>query len=370
MPPLRHIWGGAALVIATTIGAGMFALPYAVSRIGWVPALGLLAGLACCVVYAHELYARVLIHFNEHRRLPGLARTELGNISFWPTFLVVFLGIIFSLVAYLLLAARFLHLLVPALPEDIALVLFWMAASLPLLARLRAFVRIEAMGTFVKAGLILVVALLAGRSAAAFGNLPAFGESSFAEAYGPILFALAGWTAVAPVTEYLKKRAGARQLRTALLLGTLASAALYICFVWGAASVGGPITEDAISGFASGNVAWLLPIVCLLGLFAVWTPYLTAALEIKDMIVDDLRRPAVIGLVVAIFFPPALILAGLTSYFFVVSLAGGFLLSIQYLLILLIGRRVLNLRGFARFALDGAMLVFLVAALYEGRHFF
>ncbi|HTY39714.1 MAG TPA: aromatic amino acid transport family protein, partial [Candidatus Paceibacterota bacterium] len=255
MRSFRHILGAAALVVATTVGAGMFALPYVVSRVGWLPALVLLAGLSVFVMYAHELHARVLVHFGEHRRLPGLARTELGAFSFWPAFTAVLLGVVFSLVAYLLLAARFLHILIPTLPENIALVLFWMAVSLPLLARLRAFVQIETIGTLLKAGLISVIFLAAARSLGTLPQLPIIGEGSLSEAFGPALFALAGWTAVAPVTEYLKKRSGLRYLRSALFVGTVVSAVLYVCFVWGAVGLGGSITRDTASGLVRGSPA-------------------------------------------------------------------------------------------------------------------
>lgn len=360
--------GAAALVVAATVGAGMFALPYVVHAIGWMPALGYLITLSFLVIYAHTIYARVLLHLGEHRRLPGLARTELGVVFFWPAFLAVFFGVIFALVAYLLLSARFVHLLVPAIPTNVALGLFWVLASFPLLMRLKAFVGVATLGAVMKAGLIIVV-LSFVLSAAPLDQLPIVGDTNFVFGFGPMLFALAGWTAVAPIVEYLKRRSGLHRIVSALTLGTIVSALLYASFVLGIAASTQSFTEDAVSGLVNGP-AWYVVVLGLLGLFAIWTPCLTGGLEIKDMIKDDLKKPAAVGVAAAIFLPPLLILGGFTSYFFVVSLSGGFLLSIQYLLILLIGRRVLRPRGWSRFMLNLSLGVFFVAALYEAWRFF
>ena len=66
-----------------------------------------------------------------------------------------------------------------------------------------------------------------------------------------------------------------------------------------------------------------------------------------------------------IFVPLLLVFAGLSNFLRVISLAGGVFLSLQYVLIALVGQRVLQFRGAKKTFLNFIVLVFLFAVVYE-----
>ena len=87
--------------------------------------------------------------------------------------------------------------------------------------------------------------------------------------------------------------------------------------------------------------------------------------ELKNALERDLGWSGGLTRALIIFLPLLLIAAGLNNFLVVIELVGGVFLSLQYLLILAVGRRALRLPAAANFCLDAVSLVFLCAALYS-----
>lgn len=354
------------VVVATTVGAGMFALPYVFKEVGWqVGALSLLL-TGCLITCAHHLYWRTLGEVGERKRLLGLAKLHFGKAGFYPAFFVLGGGLLFALVVYLILGGEFLAIIFPSLSRPAGVLVFWIAASLPLLFGLRRLTALELVGALAMAGIIVWV-FVQGWPPHFWGNNGG-GPSSFLFAFGPILFALAGWTAVEPVYDAGKDGGGRASPLLIFAGGTLVSAALYLLFVSGVFGLTSNVTTDGLSGL-SGRGAGFLAALGTLGLFAIWTSYVPISLEIKNALEKDLKwRP---GPVLAAIFliPPLLIVAGVRSFFDAVSVAGGVFLGLQYVLIVLVGIRVLRARGWSAllYALLGG--AFLLGAVYELYYF-
>src|SRR5258708_5363686 len=106
----------AAIVAAATIGDGIFALPYVFYRAGWLASLFYLVVLAVFVSTAHVIYLATLEKRGEKERLLGLTRKYLGIPGFWVGFIAIEIGLILTLVAYLILGTQFIHLALPTVP--------------------------------------------------------------------------------------------------------------------------------------------------------------------------------------------------------------------------------------------------------------
>ena len=156
----------AGLVAAATVGDGIFALPYVFAQAGWLLSFLYLVGLSSLVVLAHSVYLATLEKVGEKERLLGLAKIYLGTGGFWVGFCSIVVGLLLTLLAYLLLGTQFIHLALPFMRERYALALFWLFISIPLFLNDRRTDDLEFFGIIATTAVILLIFITAipGRS--------------------------------------------------------------------------------------------------------------------------------------------------------------------------------------------------------------
>lgn len=353
----------AGLVAAATVGDGIFALPYIFAQAGWLLCLVYMAALAGLVILAHSVYLVTLEKVGEKERLLGLARIYLGDGGFWVGFAAIVLGLLLTLLAYLLLGTQFIHLALPMVRERYAFVAFWAFISIPLFLDNRVAADLEFLGiiaTIVVVVLIFITAL----PHVVFASVPAIATHNLFLPFGVILFSLAGWTSIEPIYEARKKGKAFSHAWTSLALGTGIAAALFIMFAAGILGSSSLVTPDTASGLAAWPF-WKKELLAIMGLIAIATVYIPISREIRNSLEKDLRWNTILSRGTIIFLPPILIALGLNNFLAVVGLVGGLFLSTQYLLIVSIGRRALTLGSVKKFFLDLAALIFILAAVYE-----
>ncbi len=371
MGPLKSFVKEAGLAAAATIGAGVFALPYVFLAAGWFTGLFYLLIFSAIVVSAHALYFRVLEKVKERNRLLGLSRGYLGRLGFGVGLFVILGGLILALVAYLILGGQFVRLLFPFVPVALALPIFWFVTALPLLLKERRGLNLEILGIILTAAIIFFI-FFSSNPVGALSAAHAVNFRNIFFPFGAILFALAGWTAVEPVfdTERRLKSdlAPAAQPYLALAAGTAIVAVLYLMFVVGIFGSSSMITSDTLSGLI-GWPGYKIALLAVMGIFAIWTSHLPISLEIKHSLVNDLRLSRGLGLGITLLLPLALVYLGLNNFANVIGLTGGVFLSLQYLLIILVGKKVLQIGGVKRILLNVISLVFILAAIYGVYYF-
>ncbi len=350
------------LVAATTIGAGIFVLPYVFLRGGWLVGLLYFLVLGFLVVFAHHLFLEVFLKVGDKKGLLGLIKENFGEGLFYFATIVFKGGLFLTLVIYLLLGSSFMTMIFPEVNAGAALAWFWVIASFPIVLSLRRFVGLE-VGAALLMALIVFFVFLKGLPINIERVGPAIGDWFFP--FGPVLFALAGWTAVYPLYEISKKR---NNLIYSLLIGTGASVVIYLLFVLGVTSAAPSVTADAISGLTDWP-SWQIDLLAILGLFAIWTSYGPIGLEIRNSFEKDLRIPRAVSFLTVLFTPLILIWLGFNSFLEIVGLVGGVFLALQYLLIVLVSRKVLALKGYKRVVSDLVILVFALAVVYEIYYF-
>lgn len=356
----------AGLVAAATVGDGIFALPYIFAQSGWFLCLIYLMGLGALVVLAHSVYLETLEKVGEKERLLGLARIHLGPGGFWVGFFAIVLGLLLTLLAYLLLGTQFIHLAWPSLGIPYAFLLFWAFIALPLFLDARGAAELEIVGIAAMVAMVMIIFLSAWPSIV-FAGIPAIVGRNFFLPFGVVLFSLAGWTSIESVYETREKGKAFASARPwiSLAAGTAASAALFALFAAGIlGSHGAMVAPDTVSGLATWPV-WEKELIALMGLTAAATVYVPISREIRNSLEKDLRWSPVASRATIIFLPPLLIGLGFHDFLAVIGLVGGLFLSIQYLLIISVGRRVLAPGPVKRFFLDLAAAVFVTAAVYE-----
>ena len=67
-----------SMLVNTTIGIGIFALPYIAVRAGMVLTLVYFVVLGLIVTAVHLMFGELALHTPDHKRLPGCAKIYLG----------------------------------------------------------------------------------------------------------------------------------------------------------------------------------------------------------------------------------------------------------------------------------------------------
>lgn len=357
------------MLAATTVGAGIFALPWVFHNAGWQRASGWMAILAALVVFAGYSYWRTLDAVGERQRLVGLAHSRLGKE--WGTIALIGVlgGMIFVLVVYLILAQRFFAILLPLKPTA-ALVLFWALAVLPATLSIRRFAAFESAGTLLKCVLIVFVFLSASEYGAIFKSVsPIVPDILFP--FGAILFALSGWNAIEPMYEFWRSRRGAAGRGVnplgAIIGGTLAISVLYFLFsagILGSLVNGSFLSPDTLSGLI-GWPFWKVAALAALGILALWTAYGINAREVENALHKDLHWNHTAAFATVALAPLAIVLAGFSNVIQAVTFAGAIFVGLQYMVIFVLAEKILKPRSSMKWLMRLATLVFAAAALYE-----
>ncbi len=358
--PMRHsaTFISAGIVAGTTLGAGIFALPYLVSVAGLIPTVAFMVGLSAAVIYAHTLYWRVLQQHPTGTQLLELARTYFGPVAARATFLTTILGLTLTVAAYLVLGTSFLEGLF-GIQHAYATLIFWLICSIPLAFRIPRFVALELLLTGLMSVLLIVFLFTLPITLSAF---PLISWSNVLLPFGPILFALAGWTAVEPALIAVRGERGHRV--RSLGLGTISVAGAYLLFALVMGSAGKPVTPDVISGLTH-LPSWQIGALLLFGIAAIVTSYLPMNLELKNALRKGMRWPRSTAFTMALFLPYFLLLAGFNSFLAGVELVGGIFLAAQYIAILQISRKALKLKGGAALAANIVSILFALAAIFH-----
>jgi amino acid permease len=361
-------------VAAATVGDGVFALPYVFYHAGWLLCLFYLAALSAIVIMAHSVYLATLEKVGEKERLLGLAKRYFGAPGFWTAFFAIVVGLLLTLVAYLILGTQFIHLALPMVRERYAFAVFWALISIPIFLNDSRVAELETAG-IVCTSLVIILIFVTAFPHVTFAAAPAVNWRDIFLPFGAILFSLAGWTSIEPAYE--ARRRMAKNFRTiaakehsyagawkALAMGTIFAAVLYAMFAAGILGSTATITADTASGLAQWPF-WKKELLAIMGLIAVGTVYMPISREIKNSLEDDLGWSKIISRGTILIFPPLLILLGFNNFLVVVGIVGGLFLSTQYLLIISVGRRALALSRTKKAFLDVAAAIFIIAAIYS-----
>ena len=89
------------------------------------------------------------------------------------------------------------------------------------------------------------------------------------------------------------------------------------------------------------------------------------AREIRGALEKDLGWNGFISRLMIVGIPFIIVLSGFNNFLVIVGLAGGVFISTQYLLIIAVGRRTLQLSRREKTLLDILTVIFVCAAVYE-----
>jgi amino acid permease len=339
--------GPVGMLSGGIIGAGIFSLPYVTHQAGLLVGLSLVAvaTVAYCVI--HLMYADIIIGTTGQHRFVGYVGRYLGKNASYVAILMSVVEMVLVLTIYLILSVSFSRLLVPQITPVVALAVFWIIGSTSIFMDQKKFTRAEVVASF---GIIATVAILFFAGIPQFSRLTGqalVGGGNILLPLSAILFALSGRVAIPSLVKLL--RGGPTgSIKRAVVWGTVVPGIVYAFFILSILALSGGVSEDSVSGVVGLIPTWLLLIVGILGLLALWSSYMLVGLDVSETLKYDLNLPVWLRACIVVVVPLVLYVLGFTNFIQLVGFVGGIFLAFEGIFISLawsVARRRRSLGG-------------------------
>lgn len=315
-----------SVLVGTTIGAGIFAIPYVTAKSGFLIGIFWLVVLTIITLFINLAYGKVITRTSGDHQLTGYGKIYLGNFGRWFSFAVILIGQYGALLAYIIGIGKFLGIIfnVPEHSFLFSLAFFVVGASI-LYFGLRLVSKFE--GAIVLLMLVLVLTLaIFGFSRINLTNYQLLSASwwtsyQFFLPFGVIFGALAGYAVIPEMEEILRKER--QNLSKAIVLGTLIPAFVYLIFMLIIVGICGTQTsEEAIFGLIPFFSPMVVKIGAFFGILAMGSSFLTLAYVLRETFFRDFSLPKNISWALSLFPPFILFLFGARSFVGVLSTSG------------------------------------------------
>lgn len=321
------------------MGAGIFGLPYVISKSGIIPGIFYFVVLGGVVLLLHLMFGEIALRTKEKHRLIGYASLYLGK---WAKKLVTvstIVGMVGALLAYIIIAGDFLEIIFSSfLPFSsfVYSLLFWAFFSLFILRGIQTIAKMEFL---LSLALFLVIfgVFLFAIPKVHLENFVLFDAAHIFLPYGVVLFAFAGWAAIPEVAELFKNRKEKGNLDNLIWWAFVPCGALYALFTFFVIGVSGPQTsQDALSGLTPflGNHVVILG--ALFGMIALATSFLVLGNYLKNSLRYDHKVSDAVAAGIALGTPLLLFLVGFREFIAVMGVVGAFIGVFEGVVIVLI----------------------------------
>ncbi|MFS8158669.1 MAG: aromatic amino acid transport family protein [Candidatus Roizmanbacteria bacterium] len=323
-------WEAVATLVGGTIGAGILAIPYAISHTGLIVGIAVLFLVAFYTTLKKLMMAEIILRTKESHQIPGYIGAYLGKK--WK----IFSGILFifaaygALLAYIVGQGDVLSALLGVSPYSASMG-FFVISSLLVYLGISTIKRFEVLLTTCMVLVVTSICLFSFH----YISLEHFvfaKPSEWIIPYGVLLFALSGVAAVPLMRKELEGHE--RLFKNAILTGSVIILVIYLLFMTIALGVTG-LDTTKIATIGLGHK--IGPIMVILGnvlaFFTMGTCFLTLSLALQNMFTFDFGLSHFKAWMITIFVPLAIFLLGLRDFIVIISVVGGIFLSLQSILV-------------------------------------
>lgn len=311
--------------VGTILGAGLFGIPFVLSRAGAMIGVFWFVLLSVVMTLLHLYFARITLAVRARHRFPGFAGVIFGEHAKQVAAALGIFGGWLGILAYIILGGTFLYMLVGPLlggSEFMYQIIFAAFGAAVVWRGFNAYL----LGEIIMAVFLVVVILIfvgVGIPYVEVENFLPMNAMAALLPYGVIVFALSGLAVVPELEDILGKEAPARLSRV-VVGGTIAAALLTAIFGFVVFGVtGGATTSEAILGFAGPVGRWVVTLGALFGFLAIITSYLPFLMNQAETFRFDYKLHRGISWILAFGVPFLLFLFGARSFIHVIGLSGG-----------------------------------------------
>jgi len=324
-----------ALLLGTTIGAGIFGIPYVFAKAGFLIGVLNLLILGMVVLVVNLSIGEVALRTKKRHMMAGYAQKYLGKVGKYVMTLSVILGIFGAMIAYLIGEGEALSAIFGGIPIWYSLIFFLL--MIPIIwFDLNAVAKSDKLVNRILFTIILFICL-AAFSSINVENLKPFDFTKFLLPYGVVLFAMVGASAVPEMEgELIREK---KKLKNAIIIGTVVPLLIYFLFSLVVVGVTGlNTTEVATIGLGNALGRYMIILGNIFASLAMATSFISLGLAMKWMWRYDYEMSNVLSWSLTCFIPLAIFLAGARSFIEVIGITGAVAGGIEGALLILIAK--------------------------------
>lgn len=325
-----------AVMVGGTIGAGIFAVPFALGKIGLIPGTIYLLVLGVINLLINLIYGEVVLRTPGNHQMAGYGEIYLGKAGKITVSISHFLGIYGVLLAYLIKIGFFLSLIFNFPRPMLLSLIFFLVLSIAIALGIKTISSIELylVGLVLSFGVSIALLGMPYLSLANFVR-PLFDSHFLFLPYGVVLFALTGSSILPEVKEILQGHHG--QMKRAVIIGSLIPLFLYLLFAWIVVGICGPSTsDDAINGLINFLPGWIIRLGAGLGVLTITTAFLSLGLVLREFWNRDFKLSNLTALVLSTLPVLALFLFGIQNFIAVLGITGALSIGSSGVLIIIL----------------------------------
>lgn len=277
----KNVFNAIALIAGTAIGAGFLGMPYLIAKSGFFVGLMYLFLIGLFVLFVQLSLGEIVLRTKGNHHLAGYAKKYLGKKSRNFMFLITLFYILSALVAYLIAQGQSLSYIIFGNSSHAfwISILFWvLMASLSYIG-LRALKKFGKVGFFVIIGFVLLIAIFFSVSVS-LENLIYFNPENIFLPFGIILFSFLSFSSIPSAERLILGKE--KLLKKAIFFGVLIPFLIYSVFSFiMVGNFGDKLPEVATLALGRG--------FALLGVFAIFTSFLSLSISLRDMIRFDFK---------------------------------------------------------------------------------
>lgn len=319
-----------AVLVGTTIGAGILGLPYVIYRAGFLSGLVLMTALFLAVLLLNLQMGEIASSTSGYHQLTGYAEKYLGRSGKYVMFGSVVFGFYGALLAYIIGEGKVLAALTGGSPFIYSL-LFFVFASLLVYLGLKVIEKAE---LFLTAGILTIVIILAlwGFGSLNWSNLTEFNLYKLLIPYGVFFFAMGGLSAIPQQAEILGPHR--KKLKLAIILGTTIPFIVYLIFTFIVVGITGHNTTEVASiGLGRALGPAMVIGANIFAFFTMSTSFLTLGLALKSTYQYDFKINKNLAWLLTVSVPLLIFAAGFNDFEQVLGLGGAIGGGVQGILI-------------------------------------
>ena len=311
-------------LVGTTIGAGIFGLPYSARIAGFIPAAVLLLVLGFITIVINLMYAEVTLRTKKNLRLVGYCGKYIGKKGRTFSSVIVLFSLYSNILVYIIIGGVFLNsILSPFFGGND------FTYGIVVFAVMSIFIYMDLKFLEI-AEFLSVILILFTILGIIFKTIPhidpvnyySYNVSESFFPFGVILFAMGALSAIPQMEHMIKTRQ--KRIKSAIVAGTLIPIMIYLIFmaaVFGA--TGENTTKDSLQGLflLMGNSVVLLGNI--FAVFAIVSSYLVIGVDLKETLQLDFRLGNGKAWFLACFVPFIPFVLGLRDFITVVNIAGS-----------------------------------------------
>lgn len=332
-----------AIIIGTTIGAGILGMPYAVAKVGFLPGIVMLIGLGLATMILELMYAEVTLRTREDHEMPGYSGLYLGFPARMLTLLIGIIGGYGAMLAYIIgegnvLATLFGGLLGGILPHSslphspfLWGLLFFALASFIVYRGLEAVRVIELVMVTAMFGVVVALGLTAHPHINP-NNLSLVDVNNAIVPYGVLMFALTGISAIPQVRLQLK--GSEKSFPHIIIAANVAVMIVYALFNWLTLGVSGSATtEIATVGLGQTIGRTMLILGNTLAFITMSTCFIAGGMSMRRLFQYDYGFSRFKAWLATMMIPLTLFIFGARGFVQVLGIVGGVIVSLQSIII-------------------------------------